>query len=100
MAGNWIATNWWQLFLAIVLLGGYVVTLSNSIQTTKQIKAEMKGLKKIITEHLNNPSLHRGPDFELRMLNMERQLEAASKLLGVIGEDLKAVLRSTKANKE
>jgi len=100
MAGNWIATNWWQLFLAIVLLGGYAATLSNTIQVTKQIKAEMKGLRKSITEHLNNPGLHRGPDFELRMLNMERQLEAASKLLGVIGEDLKAVLRSTKANKE
>lgn len=96
MTGNWIAANWWQLSLALVLMIGYIVTITNTIETTKDIKNQLAEMKKQIAEHLNGPGLHRGPDFELRMLNMERQLEAASKLLGVIGDDLKAVLRSTK----
>lgn len=96
MTGNWIAGNWWQLLLAFALVAGYIVAVANTIEATKEIKAQMTELKKQFAEHLNGPGLHRGPDFELRMMNMERQLEAASKLLGVIGDDLKAVLRSTK----
>ncbi len=96
MTGNWIAGNWWQLSLAFVLMIGYIVTITNTIEATKEIKTQLVELKKQLADHLNGSGLHRGPDFELRMLNMERQLEAAGKLLGIIGDDLKAVLRSTK----
>lgn len=96
MPSNWIAANWWQLSLAFALVVGYIVAITNTIEATKEMKAQVTELKKQLAEHLHGPGLHRGPDFELRMMNMERQLEAASKLLGVIGDDLKAVLRSTK----
>lgn len=97
MSNNaWLAGNWWQLLLAFVLVVGYIVTLANNHRITNELKAEFVEIKKEIAAHVSAVGLHRGPDFELRMMNIERQLEAASKILGVIGDDVKTVLRSTK----
>lgn len=93
---NWLATNWWQLLLAVVLVMGYIVVLHDSVKATKELKTDVAALRKDFAEHLNQPGLHRGPDFELRMMNMERQLETMGKLLGVISTDVKEALRSNK----
>lgn len=99
MQGNWIAANWWQLLGAFVLIVGWIVQMANSITKQRDTKTELVELKRMVSDHLGAQGLHRGPDFELRMMNIEHQLSSAGKLLGVIDDDVKQILRSTK-NKE
>lgn len=96
MGNNWIAANWWQLLSAFTLVVTYIVTTAITNRDVKELKAEFVELKKEIAAHTNSTGLHRGPDFELRMMNIERQLETVSKIIHVIGDDVKTVLRSTK----
>lgn len=92
MQGSWLAANWWQLVLAAVLLVGYIVQMAISERTTKELKSEFAKFRDDFAEHLNEPGLHRGPDFELRMLNMERQLENASRVLADIHNNVAKLL--------
>lgn len=96
MQGNWIAANWWQVTLAAVLAVGYIVVLANTVKETKELKQELAKLKDSHQTHLNTSGLHRGPDFELRMMNIEQQLQSVGKNVSLIGEDVKTVLRLSK----
>lgn len=96
MQGNWIASNWWQLTLAFVLIVGYVVIVANDVTATKELKLEFSKLREQFILHTSEQGLHRGPDFEMRMMNMEHQLESLHRLLSVTNDDIKQLLRSSK----
>lgn len=89
---NWIASNWWQVTLAAALVIGYIVVLATTVKENKDLKVEVSDLKKVVFDHFNQPGLHRGPDFELRMINMERQLENFGKVLGTIDHNVGKLL--------
>lgn len=93
---NWIAGNWWQILCALVLLIGYIISMQNSVKTSKEVKEQLSDLKKDFLAHTVTPGLHRGPDFELRMLNIERQVESAGRVLGNIQDDVRALLSTQK----
>jgi len=93
---NWIASNWWQITLAAVLVVGYIVVLANTVKETRELKMEVAKLKENHQAHIAASGLHRGPDFELRMMNIEQQLSNVGKLVHVISDDVKDVLRLSK----
>lgn len=99
MQGNWIAANWWQLLLAASLIVGYIVALAININETRQLKDDIRVLREGHSLHINSTGLHRGPDFELRMMNVEHQLETVGKHVALIGNDVKEILFASKREK-
>lgn len=96
MSGEWIARNWWQVLSALVLLIGYIVVVANAVKQNSDVVKGLAKLEDRFEAHINAQGLHRGPDFELRMLNMENQLEKAGTLLGNIQSDVRALLSTSK----
>jgi len=92
--------NWWQVLSALVLLIGYIVVIANAVKQNSDLVKTVKKLEEGFQAHINAQGLHRGPDFELRMLNMERELEKASSLLGNIQSDVRALLTTSKNRSE
>lgn len=94
MTGDWIARNWWQVLSALILLIGYIVVVANAVKSNRELIKDVEDLKNNFQAHLNAQGLHRSPDFELRMLNIERQLENASTLLRNIQDGIRSLMNN------
>lgn len=94
MSGEWFARNWWQVLSALVLLIGYIVVVANAVKSNRELIKDVDELKHDFQAHINAQGLHRGPDFELRMLNIERNLENASRLLSNIQDGVRSLMNN------
>jgi len=89
---GWLAGNWWQLISALVLFGSYVAVLAKAVQTIKSMETRLKDLEDNMEAHKESTSLHRSPDFDLRVQNIEGGIRTISDILIQVQIDLGVLL--------
>lgn len=90
--GGWLAGNWWQLISALVLFSSYVAILAKAVQTIKSMETRLKELEDYLEAHTTSTSLHRSPDFDLRVQNIEGGIKTISDILIQVQIDLGVLL--------
>lgn len=90
--GGWLAGNWWQLISALVLFGSYVAILAKAVQTVKSMETRLKAVEDELDAHKESISLHRSPDFDLRVQNIEGGIKTISDILIQVQIDLGILL--------
>ena len=94
-SGNWLAGNWWQVLSALVLFASYVTVLAKAVQTIKEMETRIKELENKLDDHKLMASLHRSPDFNLRIENIEGGVKTISSILVQVQTDLGILLKQT-----
>ena len=92
---NWLAGNWWQVLSALVLFGSQVAFMAKAIQTINLTSRKIDELEKRIELHLMTPSLHRSPDFDLRIQNIEHGTQTNTQLLMQLSTDVAVLIKQT-----
>lgn len=91
--GNWLAGNWWQLLSALVLFGSYVAVLAKAVHSIKSMESRLHAVETELATHRDTHSLHRSPDFDLRVGNIETGIKVISDILIQVQIDLGALLK-------
>lgn len=91
--GGWLAGNWWQLICALVLFGSYVAVLAKAVQSIRSMETRLKALEDDLAEHREAASLHRSPDFDRRVQNIEGGIQTISDILIQVQIDLGVLLK-------
>lgn len=95
MNGNsgWLAGNWWQMVCALVLFGSYVAVLAKAVQSIKSMETRLKTVEDDLAAHRESNSLHRSPDFDNRVQNIEGGIKTISDILIQVQIDLGVLLK-------
>lgn len=70
---NWISDHLGELISVIVIVVGNIVGYAKLLWTVLAHGEQLKELKADVETHIENSTLHRGPDFEQRLEDIRRQ---------------------------
>jgi hypothetical protein len=93
--GNWLAGNWWQVLSALVLFASQVGFMAKAIQTINLTSRKIDELERRLDGHQLAPSLHRSPDFDLRIQNIEHGTQTNTQLLMQLSTDVAVLIKQT-----
>jgi len=93
--GNWLAGNWWQILSALVLFASHTAFIAKAIQINNQNSHRIEDLEKRVELHQLTPSLHRSPDFDLRIQNIEHGTQTNTQLLMQLSTDVAVLIKQT-----
>ncbi|MFN0108517.1 MAG: hypothetical protein ACKVZH_06650 [Blastocatellia bacterium] len=94
-SGNWLAGNWWQVLSALVLFASQVAFMAKAIQTINLTLHRVDELERRVESHQLATSLHRSPDFDLRIQNIEHGTQTNTQLLVQLSTDVAVLIKQT-----